>query len=275
VAGLRTLLDRHRAASLVAGLALGAALFPAGPFGARASLAGFLAPLARLRPQAPPGAPAAGSAERIRSLEVMVEELRAENRSLKEFRSLRLEESVRGVRAIQAGVLMRDPKWPHRLSLLLDRGSADGLKRGFPVVVGWSLAGFVVEAGARTSLVQLLDDPARRGSDALLSVGVKVLRPGGTRSFEGALSGERRGVLKVKHLAAGSVARGDIVTTSAADPSVPAGLLVGVVSSVEEDRQLGLATAFVTPSADLASVRTVVVLVLPEVDRTLLTGRRR
>ena len=123
--------------------------------------------------------------------------------------------------------------------------------------------------------MQLLDDPARRGTDARIAVGVRVFRAGAARAFEGALSGEKRGVLKVRLLPAGSVAPGDIVATSAADPSVPAGLLVGVVESVEEDRQLGLATAFVRPTADLASIRSLVVLVLPEVDPRLLSGRGR
>jgi len=56
---------------------------------------------------------------------------------------------------------------------------------------------------------------------------------------------------------------------------VPAGLLVGVVESVDEDRRLGLATAYVRPSADIASLRSLVVLVLPDVDARLLTGRGR
>ena len=272
--GLGNLLGRHRAAAVVAGLALLALLAPAGPLGARARMAGLLRPLALLR-SPPPPPPAGPTAEQVRALEARVHELQAENASLKEFRALRLEESTRGLRAVAASVLGRDPRWPSRLSLLLDRGTEQGLRRGLPVVAGRSLAGFVVESGARTSLVQLLDDPARRSTDPRVAVGVRVFRPGAARAVEGALSGERRGVLKVRLLPAGSVAPGDVVTTSAADPSVPPGLLVGVVESVEEDRQLGLATALVRPSADLASVRGLVVLVLPPVEDRLLPGGRR
>jgi len=272
VTELGRLLGRHRAASLVAGLALVAVLAPAGPGGVRVRLAGVLRPVALLRGPAPAAAPA-GAAERVRAMEVKVQELLAENRALKEFRALRLEEASRGIRAVMAGVLGRDRNWPSRLSLLLDRGTDDGLRRGLPVVAGSSLAGFVAECGAKTALVQLLDDPARRGTDARIAVGVRVFRAGAPQAFEGALSGEKRGVLKVRLLPAGSVAVGDVVATSAADPSVPAGLLVGTVESVEEDRHLGLATAFVRPSADLASVRTLVVLILPEVDPRLLSGR--
>lgn len=270
---LGRLLGRHRAASLVAGFSLVAVLAPAGPLGARVRLAGLLRPVALLRGPAP-AAPAGGApAERVKAMEVRLQELQAENQSLKEFRALRLEESTRGLRAVLAGVLGRDRNWPNRLSLLLDRGTDDDLRRGLPVVAGKSLAGFVVECGPKTSLVQLLDDPARRGTDSRIAVGVRVFKPGTARAFEGALSGEKRGVLKVRLLPAGSVAAGDVVATSAADPSVPAGLLVGTVEFVEEDRHLGLATAFVRPSADLASAGSLVVLILPVVDARLSSGR--
>jgi rod shape-determining protein MreC len=261
---LRTLLDRHRAASLLAGLALLAALFPAGPFGARVRLAGLLRPLALLQPKAPAEGAAADprSREELLRLQARVHELEAENKSLKEFRGLRLEEKARGAKAVLASILARDRAWPERRSVLLDRGTDDGLRRGMPVVAGGSLAGFVVEAGPACSRVQLLDDPAPRGE---ARVGVQVLRTGVAKAEEGVLFGESRGVLLVKMLHAGAVKAGDIVVTSASDASVPAGLLVGVVASVEEDRRLQQATATVEPSADLAALRSLVVLVLPEV----------
>ncbi len=264
---LRTLLDRHRAASLLAGLALLATLFPAGPFGARVRLAGLLRPLALLQPR-PPVAGAAGdsrSREELLRLQARVHDLEAENASLKEFRGLRLEAKAHGARAVLATILGRDLAWPERRSLLLDRGMDDGLRCGLPVVAGVSLVGFVVEKGPGTCWVQLLDDPAPRVDDARARVKVQVLRPGTAKAEEGVLFGERRGVLRVKFLRAGGAKAGDIVVTSAADPAVPPGLLIGTVASVEEDRRLQLATATVDPSADLAALRTLVVLVLPEV----------
>jgi rod shape-determining protein MreC len=265
VTGLRRLLDRHRAASLLAGLALLAALFPGGPLGARARLAGCLRPLALLQGKPAPGAPAGPdrAREEAAHLEARIHELEAENAALKQFRGLQLEEKARPARAILASILQRDRLWPDRLSVLVDRGTADGLRRGLPVVAGRSLAGFVVETGASTARVQLLDDPMPRIDDARIRLGVRVFRPGAGAAAEGVLFGERRGVLRVKYLPAGIVKAGDIVVTSASDVSVPAGLLVGTVVSVEDDRRLKLAAAEVRPSADLAALRTLVVLVLP------------
>ena len=263
---LRKALDRHRPAFVLAALLLAATLLPGGPFAVRARLAGLLAPLAALLPTGLPAGPAGGDGgprEEVARLQVRIHELEAENGSLREFRALRLEEKVAGVRAVLASVIGRDPAWPVRRSVLLDRGTLDGLRRGDPVLAGRSLAGFVVETGPSWARVQLLDDPAPRADDARVRIGVRVFRTGAARAFEGALVGERRGILRVRMLPAGAVAAGDLVATTAADPSVPAGLLVGRVVSVEEDRRLGTASAEVEPSADLAAIRALVVLVLP------------
>jgi rod shape-determining protein MreC len=274
---LPRLLDRHRAGSLLAGLALLAALFPAGPFGARARVAGFFRPLALLRPD-PPAGPASADArlrEEAAHLKAQVHELEAEVKALKEFRGLRLEEKGRVLRPILGSIVLRDRLWPDRLSVLLDRGTEDGVRRGLPVVAGRSLAGFVVEAGPRTCRVQLLDDPGPRSEEARVRIGVRVFRPGTEAAAEGVLFGERRGVLRVKMLPAGTVKTGDLVVTSAADASVPAGLLVGTVLSVDEDRRLRLATAEVRPSADLASLRSLAILVLDENDARPRSAKSR
>ena len=274
---LRTLLDRHRAASLLAGLALLAALFPAGPFGARARLAGLLGPLALLRPKAAPAVGAGDESlrEEVARLQVRVHDLESENASLKQFHGLHLEDKVRGAKAILASILARDRDWPERRSLLLDRGRDDGLLCGMPVVAGSALAGFVVETGPGTSKVQLLDDPAPRADDAQARVGVQILRPGTPGGQEGVLFGERRGVLRVKFLRAGTVKIGDVAVTSPSDPSVPPGLLLGTVVSVDEDRRLQLAAAILEPSADLAALRSVIVLSLPAQPRPVAKGKSR
>jgi rod shape-determining protein MreC len=268
VIGLRRTLDRHRAISLLAGLALMALLLPGGPLGARARLAGLLRPLALLGGGAGSAPATAGGERALREeadqLRVRVRELEAENAALREYRGLRLEERVRGLRAVPAAVIGRDRLWPLRRSLLLDRGEADGIRRGLPVVAGKSLAGFVVEVGSRTCRVQLLDDPAPRADDPKVRVGALVFRPGAEASHEGALVGERKGILRVRMLPAGAVRPGDLVATSPSDPAVPPSLLIGRVVRVEEDRQLRVAVAEVAPSADVTSLRELIVVILPE-----------
>lgn len=278
---LRRVLDRHRPAFALAALLLVATLLPRGPFGVRARMAGLLSRLAPLSaPEAPE--PAAGSPEEVRKLreerDWLIGQVRAkedEIRDLRNLRSLKLEERVRGIRAVAANVVGRDRSWPQRRSIVLDRGRDDGIRPGLPVVAGRSLVGYVAEAGRGGCLVQLLDDPAPRADDPKVRIGVHVFRPGAPNSYEGALLGERRGVLRIRMLPAGCVAKGDLVVTSAADPDVPSGILVGTVAEVEENRRLKMAVAEVQPSADLASLRSVFVLVLPQADNAAVRGGAR
>jgi rod shape-determining protein MreC len=279
VGRLRRVLDRHRPAFVLAALLLVATLLPRGPFGIRARMAGVLSPLAFLggdpvAPAVAPGQPT-NVREEADSLLAKVHALETENRSLREFRSLKLEERQRRIRVVAANVVGRDPAWPMRRSVVLDRGRSDGLRPGLPVVVGQCLAGFVAEAGQGGCLVQLLDDPAPRADDPKVRLGVQVFRPGAANSFEGALFGGKRGVLWVDMLPGGATAKGDLVVTSSADPEVPPGLLVGTVVAVEENRRLKQEKAEVRPSADLAGLRSVIVLVLPEPDTRFSRGGAR
>lgn len=281
---IRTALDRHRPAFAVAALLLAAALLPRGPLGARAVLAGLWTPLGVLLEGAgspsTAGGDGADEARRLREevawLQARVRTLEAENASLREFGSLRLQERARDLLAVAASAAGRDAAWPLRRSVALDRGTGDGIRRGLPVIAGRCLAGFVVEAGPRSSRVQLLDDPAPRADDPKVRAAVRVFRPGAADpGVEGVLSGGRPGLLRVRMLPAGVVAEGDLVVTSGTDPEVPEGLLVGRVVSVEEDGAPELAAARVVPAADLGGLREVFVLVTPEPDAGASRGGLR
>ena len=264
---LRKVLGRHGPAFLVSLLLLGAVAAPSGPFGLRSRMASLYAPLGLLpAPAVPaPGAPDRALREEANALRAQVEALRIENAALREFRGVKFEVRSRPAKVVAGAVLGRDRLWPQRLSVLLGCGTGDGVRRGQPVAAGRCLAGFVEDAGPSCSLVRLLDDPGGRADDPGGRVGVQVLRPGSGRAVEGILSGERRGVLRLGMLPAGSVAAGDLVVTSAADPRVPAGLLVGKVVSVEEDRRTRMAEAVVAPAADLTGLPSLLVLQMPEI----------
>ena len=263
---LRSVVGKHRPAFVLSLLLLGAALWPGGPLGLRASMASLYAPLALL---AGPAAPAPADPDRLRqendALRAEIVALKTEGAALREFRGVKWEARSRPTRVVEATVLGRDRSSPLRRSLLVNAGSADGVRRGQPVVVGQRLVGFVEEAGPACSLVRLLDDPGARAGDPGGRVGVKVLRPGASTSVEGILVGEGKGSLRLQMVPAGSVAVGDLVVTSAADAKVPAGLLVGKVLSVQDDRRTRLAEAVVAPGGDLSGLSSILVLVMPEV----------
>ena len=268
---LRNVLGKHRPAFVLSLLLLGAALFPAGPLGARASLSSLYAPLRIFAAPggSPPADPAAASRlqrEEIDALKAEVATLHAEIAALREFRGIRWEVRSRPVRVVEAAVLGRDRSAPLRRSLLVNAGGRDGVRRGQPVVAGRRLVGFVEEAGSACSLVRLLDDPGARADDPGGRVGVRVLHEGAATPVEGILVGEGKGSLRLRMVPAGSVAAGDLVVTSAADRRVPAGLLVGRITSVEDDRRTRLAEAVVAPQDELSGLSSVLVLVTPEED---------
>jgi rod shape-determining protein MreC len=123
------------------------------------------------------------------------------------------------VRVVQATVLAADTS-PWRQSVVVDRGSSDGLRLGTPAVWGASIVGTVVALRAHAATVRLLTD-SRAG------LKVAVGRTGDVGVLRG-VSG-RDGLLTLKWLHLNPVAVGDLVVTSRLDPAVPPGLVAGRV----------------------------------------------
>jgi rod shape-determining protein MreC len=146
-----------------------------------------------------------------------VEALTTENAGLNAL--LGLKAPVEG--APVAARVLSLPAGPRGGTFLLDRGRADGLEPGMPVVGAGGLVGRVVEATQRRALALPL-------SDATSTIGVRV----GADGLVGVAQGQgRTGRLRLGLLDSGaSVSRGDLVVTSGLRHSrFPAGLPVGRV----------------------------------------------
>jgi rod shape-determining protein MreC len=121
-----------------------------------------------------------------------------------------------------AAVIARDPAgwWQ---TLLLGRGSLQGVREGNAVLAPGGLIGLVTSVTPSTARVTLLTDPASR-------VGVWV----GRTRHHGLLTGlgTPRPVLRFLEKDPGVLA-GDLVTTSPASTLVPPDLPVGVIQSVD------------------------------------------
>jgi rod shape-determining protein MreC len=121
-----------------------------------------------------------------------------------------------------AAVIARDPAgwWQ---TLLLGRGSLQGVREGNAVLAPGGLIGLVTSVTPSTARVTLLTDPASR-------VGVWV----GRTRHHGLLTGlgTPRPVLRFLEKDPG-VLPGDLVTTSPASTLVPPDLPVGVIQSVD------------------------------------------
>jgi rod shape-determining protein MreC len=109
-------------------------------------------------------------------------------------------------------------------SVEINRGTANGVAIGEPVVTAGGLVGKVTAVSARLATVTLIDDPSS-------VVGVRVVRSG----VLGAAAGEGEGnSLRLDDVNAGSKIRaGDHLVTSGLElEHYPAGLPVGTVTSV-------------------------------------------
>ncbi len=111
------------------------------------------------------------------------------------------------------------------LTVEIDRGRADGVGPGMPVVSGAGLIGTVVSAGSTTSLVRLITDPDSH-------IGVRL--PDGTIAVaDGQGLGEPLSLADITS-SAPRPKKGQLVVTSGLQGATfPAGLPVGTVSAVK------------------------------------------
>ena len=138
-------------------------------------------------------------------------------------------------------------------SVEINRGSADGLERGMPVLTAAGLAGRVVEVTANSAIVSLITDPD-------MAVGVRLVASGDVGVARGT------GPDRPLHIDAGisdstTVELGEIVVTSGlVGGRYPADLPVGRVSSVREGDGSLTRELRVEPLAELDRLRFVEVV---------------
>jgi len=135
-------------------------------------------------------------------------------------------------------------------TVLLDRGSRDGVRRNQPVVAPDGLVGRIVEVTVTTARVQLLTDPVS-------AVGGLIQR---TR-VTGIVSGNLGAGTRVTYLPLlADVAVGDEVLTSGMGGVFPKGIPVGRITSVERRSGALFQEAALRPSADLGRLEEVLIL---------------
>ncbi len=193
----------------------------------------------------------------------------AENQSLRQ-RSLHLEETAREHQRLQeliklksrlpyqtiaARVIARDSSNWWR-SIQIDRGTADQVDHGLPVVTDRGLVGRVIEAGKNESRVLLLLDPSCRASAVLAQSRETGVVSGVARAFS------RRPVLEMTFVdRAAQIAPGELVLTSSLSRQFPKGLAVGTVLSAELDAESGMYQRLeLVPTVDFRRLEEVLVI---------------
>lgn len=153
---------------------------------------------------------------------------------------------------VAARVIARDRTSLFR-SLVIDRGSRQGITIGSPVIVAEGVVGIVMEHSWNASKVLLINDYNCR-IDALLQ----------ESRVRGILEGHHGLECSLKYVSRSeSVMEGDIVVTSGLAEKFPKGLVLGTVTAVVKGPDHLFQEIRVRPAVDTGKVEEVLVVILP------------
>lgn len=175
------------------------------------------------------------------------EEAFLENRRLKGLLSIKEQAPYK---VISARVIARSPdSWSN--SIIIDKGTLGGIKRGMGVVTYYGLAGRVTEVLEFTSCVLLVNDPN-------FNVSGIVQRS----RQEGLVSGTLQGGLIMRYLPEGAdIQPEDVIVTSGFNKANPKGILIGSVVEIGRDFSGLSLYAKVKPAVNLSNIEEVLVIV--------------
>jgi rod shape-determining protein MreC len=156
-------------------------------------------------------------------------------------------------RVVAAEVIAKDPSGWFK-TVIIDKGSLDGLQKGLPVVLPTGIAGQVIEVSGRYAKVMLIID-RNSAVDAL----VQRSRARGIIKGESADQCRFEFVLR-KH----DVQIGDTVIASGLDGVYPKGLRIGRVSDLSQRGSDIFYDITVTPFVDYEKLEEVLVILQPK-----------
>lgn len=153
--------------------------------------------------------------------------------------------------SIAARVIAKDQASINK-TILIDRGTAHGIRVGLPVVADQGVVGRTIETTWHASRVLLLIDE-NSNIDALIQ---------GSR-VQGILQGSSPGGCSLKYVPkTETINAGDVVLTSGLAGMFPKGLLLGVVQRADKTDSGLFQKIVVTPSVDLSRLEEVVILLI-------------
>lgn len=185
--------------------------------------------------------------DRIQLLEAQQENDRL--RSLLDFRE-RMEQPLLPARVIAWDV----SGWFQ--TLVLDRGSNDGVSEGLAVVAVPGVVGQIMECSAHFSRVLLITDP----NSSVAAIVQNSRSPG---IVEG--NGEDRCILKYLPPSE-KVQEGDILVSSGLDRIYPKGIPVGTISRIRREESRMFQDIEVTPFVNFRKLEEVMILLTPPVE---------
>jgi len=185
--------------------------------------------------------------QELRRLNAELEEARQENERLKGLVAF---VEANKLESLGARVIGR-PTSAWDGVIVIDRGSADGVKQGMPVIGPAGLLGQTIEVTSRSAKVRLITDQRGRVAAILQK----------TRA-EGIVRGSIDGKLTLDFVSTEvTVTAGDVVITSGMGGVYPKGLVVGEVDTVRREANDLYPYISVRPSAQIEGIEEVLVLV--------------
>ena len=139
-------------------------------------------------------------------------------------------------------------------TLIVDKGSKNGIKRGSAVINSDGLIGKVVNTSNFTSTIRLLNS-----NEINNKISVKIVD--GDNYYYGLLIGYEKGVYKIEGVSeVNKVKEGNLVTTTGLTEYFPSGLLIGRVKRVVKDEYDLTAIIEVEPSVNFNNLEIVTIL---------------
>jgi rod shape-determining protein MreC len=179
-----------------------------------------------------------------------VEQLSLENTRLRKLLELR----ERIATPAQAAQVLYDAADPYTRKVIIDKGLAQGLQEGSPVIDESGVLGQVTRVHPLISEVTLLTDREH-------AIPVLNTRTGARSVAYGDPASGHAGALELRFMAGNAdVQEGDLLTTSGVDGIYPAGLPVARVDKVERRADSAFARIHCVPQALVDGARHVMVL---------------
>ncbi len=187
--------------------------------------------------------------------------MQAENEQLRQLLGIRAESPYEFIAAEVLGLTVGQL----RNYAILNRGAADGLQIGMPVVTAAGLVGRIREVSAHYAVVELLEN-----RDVRVAVRLEGSGAEGILVWEGSV-----GQFALHYIPSSiPVQAGQLVVTSASSDRFPPGIPVGVVQRVDREAGSGFYRILVTPREPYQTLRYVAVLRhVPHPERRLLEQR--
>lgn len=157
----------------------------------------------------------------------------------------------RGGQEVQLAPILDVDLDPTRQRLMLNAGTASGVRRGQSVIDAGGLVGQVIEATPTTAVVLLLTDPDHAVPVAVARTGVRLIVYGTGRSDR----------LELRNVPLSSDVRaGDVLITSGLGGRFPPGFPVGTIASLRPDDSRAFLVGDVGAAAQLDRGRDVLLL---------------